>query len=236
MIRFICECGKELQAHDEHAGLLVLCPACQRQQKVPAASPTAIQSKEPIELPPAEAGVRKRRPVIRDEDELEEEETARAAGRRPSNSGKAVASLVLGILSLFCNILAGLPALIVGLLALRDIGRSRGRLGGNGLAIAGIVSACVGTLLSCTIAVPVGLPPSGCPESARGGGASTILQQFEADGAGDAELQRCLSHPSIGGDWRSAQTSRATQTLAELARRHPALHRSAILVQPVQAR
>ncbi len=156
MIRFVCECGKQLQAREENAGRLVLCPACQRQQTVPAPSPTGIQPEEPIELGPAEVGVQKHRPAIRDEAELEEEDRPRSQ-IATGNSGKAVASLILGILSLFCNILTGLPALIAGLLALRDIKSSRGRLSGHGLAVAGIVSACVGTLLSCAIVVPMGL-------------------------------------------------------------------------------
>jgi hypothetical protein len=146
MIRFVCECGKQLQARDESAGKLVSCPSCNRQLKVPAESP-----------PPE--GVQRGRPILRDEREWEEEpESEERSPAQPAvNSGKAVASLVLGILSLFCNVLAGLPALILGLLAMRDIGRSRGRLSGQGLALAGIVTACVCTLLSCLMFVPISI-------------------------------------------------------------------------------
>jgi hypothetical protein len=145
MIRFVCECGKQLQVRDEHAGKRVTCPACQRQVTVP---------EEPL---PVEA-VQASRPLRRDEDDWDEEEEIEERPRREQSSGasrKAVASLVLGILSLFCNVLASVPALILAILAFREISRSRGRLSGQGLAIAGIVTACVCTLLSCGIVIPI---------------------------------------------------------------------------------
>lgn len=58
----------------------------------------------------------------------------------PRTAGLAIASLVLGILSVSClSILAGIPALILGIIALTRIGKSVGLLRGQGLAIAGIV-------------------------------------------------------------------------------------------------
>jgi len=58
----------------------------------------------------------------------------------PRTAGLAIASLVLGILSVTClSILAGIPALILGIIALTRIGKSLGLLRGQGLAIAGIV-------------------------------------------------------------------------------------------------
>jgi hypothetical protein len=146
MIRFVCECGKQLQARAEDAGKHVICPSCNRQLTAPDA-------------PPPPEGMQQQRPIHRDEPEWEEaSEMDDRPRRQPAgNSGKAIACLVLGILSLFCNVLAGLPALILGLLALRDIGRSRGRLSGQGLAIAGIVTACACTLLSCVTMVPISI-------------------------------------------------------------------------------
>ncbi len=147
MIRFVCECGKQLQVREENAGKRVACPVCGRQQTVPAVGADAIQAVEE-DIQPAAAG-RPARPALAPD--FEEEPTADAP---TGTSGKATASLVLGICSLFCNILTGIPALILGLLALRDIGRSRERLGGRGLAIAGISTACAGTLLSCIGLIP----------------------------------------------------------------------------------
>lgn len=63
-------------------------------------------------------------------------------------SGKATASLVLGLLSFLTCILTGVPAIVLGLLAQRDIRRSGGRLGGDGLAIAGIVTGGIGMFLA----------------------------------------------------------------------------------------
>jgi prepilin-type processing-associated H-X9-DG protein len=61
-------------------------------------------------------------------------------------SGWAVASLVLGLLSLVLFIVSGLPALFLGLRTLRTINESDGRLRGRRLAIAGMVLGGFGTL------------------------------------------------------------------------------------------
>jgi prepilin-type processing-associated H-X9-DG protein len=74
--------------------------------------------------------------------------------RPVATSGKAIASLVLGLLSCCFSILAGIPALILGGLSLGDINRSGGRLTGRGFAIAGMVLGGIGTLGSC-ILVPM---------------------------------------------------------------------------------
>lgn len=58
-------------------------------------------------------------------------------------------ALTLGICSMFCmGFLAGIPAVVLGLLAKRDIDRSDGRSAGAGLAIGGIVTGMFGTLAS----------------------------------------------------------------------------------------
>lgn len=54
-------------------------------------------------------------------------------------SGMAIAALVLGILSPLTFYITALPAIILGIIALVNIGRSAGQLKGKGLAIAGIV-------------------------------------------------------------------------------------------------
>src|ERR1700692_3979535 len=68
----------------------------------------------------------------------------------PQNDGKAIASLVLGILSLVgCfGALAGIPAVILGFLSKRDIAKSAGALGGEGLALGGIITGALSTILS----------------------------------------------------------------------------------------
>lgn len=147
MIRYVCECGKQLLSADETAGKIVVCPECQRQLTVPD------------ESPPTET-VQVERPMRRDEVYVEQgqELDDRPRSQQPTGtSGKAVVSLVLGILSLFCNVLTGMPAFILALLAFRDISGSRGRLSGQGLAIAGIATASVCTLISCGMAIPISM-------------------------------------------------------------------------------
>jgi tetratricopeptide (TPR) repeat protein len=66
--------------------------------------------------------------------------TPGAAAASVRNSGKAVASLALGLGALFALCLSGIPAIVLGVLALRDIHRSGGQVAGRGWAIAGIAS------------------------------------------------------------------------------------------------
>lgn len=65
----------------------------------------------------------------------------------PKYLRKATASFKLGLLSLFLTILTGLPAIVLGAFALRDIKRGKGRAGGQGFAIAGITLGCLGSLM-----------------------------------------------------------------------------------------
>ena len=69
----------------------------------------------------------------------------------------AIASFVLGLLSiLLClNLFTGIPALILGILALSSI--KQDNLGGRGMAITGIILGAVGTLLMPIVAVLIGM-------------------------------------------------------------------------------
>jgi hypothetical protein len=65
------------------------------------------------------------------------------------NSSKATTSLVLGICSLVaCGLFLGIPAMILGRQAKREIEASQGQLGGEGLATAGFVTGLIGTIWS----------------------------------------------------------------------------------------
>lgn len=67
----------------------------------------------------------------------------------PPTPGSATTALVLGILSLvMCGFFTGIPAMIVGRNAKREIEASGGRLGGEGVANAGFITGLIGTLLS----------------------------------------------------------------------------------------
>ena len=68
-------------------------------------------------------------------------------------SALAICSLILGILSLMClGMFSGIPAIICGHLAHSHIKRSDGALHGGGLAIGGLVTGYIGTVLT-TLAV-----------------------------------------------------------------------------------
>jgi hypothetical protein len=132
-IELRCECGHEFQAAGEVAGRPVLCPLCWRGLVVPQA-----------ELPP------------------DGESTERHDERPSRMSRKALASLMMGlcgfvaafgttgiplvILVAFC--VAGVPAIIVGTLALRDIKNPSKRVMGKGSAIAGIALGTLTTILA----------------------------------------------------------------------------------------
>ena len=67
----------------------------------------------------------------------------------PETSKKAIWSLVLGILSLLCcGIFAGVPAIVLGRMAKRDIEDSGGAQTGHGLATAGFVLGVISIVLS----------------------------------------------------------------------------------------
>ena len=67
----------------------------------------------------------------------------------PQNSGKATAALVLGILGVVaCGFVAGIPAIIVGKQAQREIDASNGWLTGRGMATAGIVMGWIAVALT----------------------------------------------------------------------------------------
>jgi hypothetical protein len=92
---------------------------------------------------------------------------AQGYGQPRQNSGKAIASMVLGIVGLlgafFCGIglIAAIVGLVLGYVAKREIRDSQGRLDGSGMATAGIVLGWVAVglaLVFVAIAVMASLP------------------------------------------------------------------------------
>ena len=81
-----------------------------------------------------------------------------ADSRKPTaTSVKALLSAVLGVLALVLLAFACVPALLLGLSALREVNQSDGRLRGRGLAIAGMVLGGVGTVGCVVFLVALGL-------------------------------------------------------------------------------
>lgn len=130
-----CECGKQFQTGDENAGRRARCPDCGRELIIPPPGQGAAKPYAPpegMDFPPPG-----------------DERT----------SGKAIASLILGISSFACCVLTGLPAIILGVLGLSDIKSSQGRIKGHALAVAGIITGAIGcTLVLVAVLMALLLP------------------------------------------------------------------------------
>lgn len=73
-------------------------------------------------------------------------------GPPPKTSGKATTSLVLGVVSMVCfGFLTGIPAIVVGMRARKEIRLSQGRVTGDGLALGGIITGIIGTLIGLAV-------------------------------------------------------------------------------------
>ena len=70
-------------------------------------------------------------------------------GAPAANHPRATLILVLGILSIpCCGLFTGIPAIILGNTARREIALSGGAIGGSGAVTAGFVCGIIGTVLS----------------------------------------------------------------------------------------
>ena len=79
-------------------------------------------------------------------------------GTRPAapNAEGATASLVLGIVGLvFCGFFTGIPAMVMGRRAMRDVDNAHGTLGGRSVAQAGFWTGLVATVYTGLIALIV---------------------------------------------------------------------------------
>jgi hypothetical protein len=86
------------------------------------------------------------------------------------SDARAVAALVLGLLSITCmGLFAGIPAIVLGAMSRKEIDRSQGTLTGRGMAAGGIVTGLFGTGLSLVILVAVlaGVLEAAHPEAPR---------------------------------------------------------------------
>jgi hypothetical protein len=133
---------------------------------------------------------------------------------------RAVASLVLGILSLACGgLVLGVPAIFLGFGAKKQIERSGGGLGGGGLATAGIVTGITGTVASFLFVVGMAIAIA---TGARA--SSTARGHHIAPGSGRAVVGRVdvVQLATSGGSLRD-------QLASELARARAA--KKVLLVQ-----
>src|SRR5215469_1789390 len=142
-----------------------------------------------------------------------------AFGLPPETSGKAIFSLVCGILILFFPF--SICAVIFGYLALWEIRKNRGRLNGRGLAISGIVLGYLG--LAFTIGL-IGLGIYGGEKRMRERSASASLIRGENTAVAGlrtlntAEIAYSQAHRSRGYTCSLSELSGAWGIDAELAR------------------
>ncbi len=132
---FCFKCGSAM-ADDANA-----CPSC----GTPASAAALQPPPPPASIPPQGPPVAPAPPYV----------PAQPMPAQPTED-KAVISLVLGILSLVSlSIIAGIPAIILGNQSRKNIRASAGRLGGEGMATAGIVMGWVSVGLAAVIAIIV---------------------------------------------------------------------------------
>ena len=112
-----------------------------------------------------------------------------AGGPEGGRTGLAIASLVLGILSVSCLlVITGLPAIITGLMALNRARRQPAEYGGRGFAIAGIVMGAIGILLTL-VALGIVLP-----EIAKERSRSRGRFDSPAEAMSRAQSTRCINN------------------------------------------
>ena len=82
-----------------------------------------------------------------------------APGAQPKTSGKAITSLVTGILSLpgICcwplGLVLGIVGIVFGVLGRKDIDNSQGQLKGAGLALAGMICGAIAVVLIAVVLI-----------------------------------------------------------------------------------
>lgn len=149
MIRFSCTCGRQLQAREDDVGRTSVCPLCGRQHVVPAASVFAASGDSwPGARPPAGAW---KAPAAGRSDFRDARLLADLA--EPPTSHAAMASFVLGLLSLVFNVFTGTPAVILGSVALLRTRGDRPRYKGADLAGWGITTGLIGIFIITPLAV-----------------------------------------------------------------------------------
>jgi predicted Zn finger-like uncharacterized protein/prepilin-type processing-associated H-X9-DG protein len=124
----------------QYAGQTITCTRCQKPFTVPAHL-TETQPPPAATPPPAPAG-----------HFTYPQSVQSAQFAAPQTKGLAVASLVVGLIGMFCPVVGGLVAVVLGIMALAKTRDPR--FGGKGLAIAGICIGAASILFTgCTLSI-----------------------------------------------------------------------------------
>jgi hypothetical protein len=166
-------CGHELNLKDKYAGTRVKCPKCAGPVRVPADAAEAATAvmpappREPRKNDDAVTDRPRRARAPRDDEGDDDDRDDRPRRRRdrdgrpaPATSGKALASLLLGLGTCCLPILLAIPGLILGFLALGDIKRDPRLVKGRGLAITGIIFSLIGNLSLLALLLPLIFAPA----------------------------------------------------------------------------
>jgi len=71
-------------------------------------------------------------------------------------AGTAIASLVLGLVGIFFGLITSILAIVFGGVALSQINKSEGEIGGHGMAIAGLVLGIIMTIIWVVVLIAMG--------------------------------------------------------------------------------
>lgn len=133
-------------------------------------------------------------------------------GRSQSTNGLATASLVLGILGLFCGITA-IVGLVLGIVALGQIRKGRGT--GRGLAIGGIVTSAVAIALTAAL-VALGVVGTIVDDTTSGLGDSSSGSSNSSQDGGDVPTDYQLAQGYVAGDCLSVYSESWDMSDADL--------------------
>lgn len=155
VIRFSCDhCGSVFKVKPEHAKKIIKCTSCNHNLEIPEFTPLQLREM-PIELggpppPPTIAGFETAFgiPAIPGEAEASGIHVPPAP---TSTSGLAITSLLLGVLG--CIPILGIAAVVLGIVAIGQIDKSEGRIGGRGMAVAGSVIGGIFAVLGIVAAL-----------------------------------------------------------------------------------
>jgi hypothetical protein len=171
-IQLTCSCGTALRTPAENVGATVVCPACGREQTVPAPPATADEggpqepAKEQPVPKPSTAGLNRKSKIGNRKSsicpfchepikaaarkcphcqEYLDPKLAKAARKAPAVSALALASFVIAVISPLCLFIPGALAFMLGVLGM--LATAKGRASGRGLAFYGMVLGLVWTCL-----------------------------------------------------------------------------------------
>ncbi|MBI5821385.1 MAG: DUF4190 domain-containing protein [Verrucomicrobia bacterium] len=213
-IIFPCtKCGQQLTVDEAGAGQIVPCPKCNQSLIIPSLSVGAPpDSGEATTFPFSSSVVEK--PV---ESSLHSASDART-------SAAAVASLILGILSLCLGAITGIPAVILGHVSRSAIQHSKGKLTGAGKALAGLIMGYVSIVVTLTLAVIIiGLAGDNTPRAVASYGSapdysSAIDEILKKDQLLGIAMQNKLSGMKIESDEDLNNYARIVNEYATAAR------------------